>query len=365
MSVAIENGLNFRIGDNAGKFYNRHYSVDFNDKRWEKLADNMAAEFGDAQKFKDTAYDFTNEEVTLIQSKIEDYLTWDATSQDFIQSTYVGAGVRDLWWWTYLTLQPPRLTQDFTRGTVVYNAKTKSTLELIGLDYDMYFSMVDMDAMNMNGAGFKFDQNLWDSTKDQLIASLIEYREKVIHFGTATEGIDDLGVKGIFNFAGINAPTNIGADGGDDVLTTAGDCTHAALTLANSLITDKHKPPFTLIFSPGSYQQALLNANATSGITDMSMIMSLGREVNNQIFNKIVMDGFMTISEPETNTTASMACVKNEKRNFEVVESYKVGFYPLPPQGLGTEGKILWMGGVRVKQPTAIAFRDTLTVAVF
>ncbi len=364
MSVAIENGLNFRVGQNAGSFYNRHYSETFNDKRWKLLADNLAMEFGDSEVIKDAAYQFTEEEVTLIQSKIEDYLEWDATSADFIQDTFVGAGVRDLWWWTYVKVQPPRLTQDFTRGNVVYMAKVKSTLELIGFDYDMYFSLVDMDAMNMNGAGFKFSQNLWDGTKDQLIKSIVQWRERVIHFGTASEGIDDIGTKGLFNFAGINAPTNIGADGGDDVLTTAGDVTHGAITLANSLIQDKHKPPFAVIMSPGVYQQALININATSGETDMAQIMRIGAEVNNMFFNKVVMDGYLTISEPEVTATGSMGVVKNEVRNFEVVESYKIGFYPLPPQGLGTEGKILWMGGVRVKQPTAIAYRDTLTTSL-
>ncbi len=359
MSVAIENGLNFRVGQNAGSFYNRHYSVPFNDKRWKILADNLAMEFGDSEIIKDAAYQFTEEEVTLIQSKIEDYLEWDATSGDFIQDTFVGAGVRDLWWWTYVKVQPPRLTQDFTRGNVVYTAKVKSTLELVGFDYDMYFSLVDMDAMNMNGAGFKFNQNLWDGTKDQLIKSLVQWREKIIHFGTATEGIDDIGTKGMFNFSGINAPSNIG-QGADDDLTAAGDVSHAATILANTLIVDKHKPPFTVIMSPGVYSQGLVNKGSTSGITDMQAIMDLGKEVGSQVFNKIVMDGYLTISEPETTSTGSMGVVKNETRNFEVVESYKIGFYPLPPQGLGTEGKILWMGGVRVKQPTAIAYRDSL-----
>ncbi len=101
-----------------------------------------------------------------------------------------------------------------------------------------------------------------------------------------------------------------------------------------------------------------------SGLTDMGAIFDLGKEVNNQVFNKVIMSGFMTISEPETASTGSMAVVKNEKRNFDLVESYKIGFYPLPPQGLGTEGKILWMGAVRVKQPTAIAYRDTLTTSL-
>ncbi len=363
MSVAIENGLNIRIGDSGLKFYKRHYSEELNDRRWKKLADNIAVEFGDSQAIKDTAYQFTNEEVTLIQSKIEEYLDWDATSQDFIQPTFVGAGVRDLWWWTYLRLQAPRYTQDFERGDVVYNAKEKSTLELIGLDYDMYFSMVDMDAMNMNGAGFKFDQNLWDSTKDQLIQSLIQYREKIVHFGTASAGIDDIGLKGMFNTSGINAPTNIG-QGADDVLTDSGDVDHACARLAQTLIADKHKPPFTVIMSPGVYSQALLNRGANSGLTDMGAIFDLGKEVNNQVFNKVIMSGYMTISEPEVVATGSLAVVKNEKRNFDLVESYKIGFYLLPPQGLGTEGKILWMGAVRVKQPTAIAYRDTLTTSM-
>ena len=358
MNVAIENGLNFRTGDNAGKFYNRHYSEKSNTKRWEKLADNMAAEFGDAQEFKDTAYEFTEEEVTLIQSKIEDYLEWEAVSSQFVTTTFVGNGVRDIWWWTYLEIQPPRLTQNFTRGDVVYTAKEKSTLELVGLDYDMYFSMVDMDAMHMNGAGFKFNQNLWDGTKDQLIKSLVQYREKVIHFGTESDGIDDIGTTGIFNASGVNAPSEVG-QGQDDDLKEAGDVTHAAIKMANTLIVDKHQPPFALVMSPGVYGQALRNKNSTTYRTDMTEIMELGKDVNNAVFNQIIMDGYLTVSEPETGSTGSIAVLKAEARNFDVVESYKLGFYPLPPQGLGTEGKILWMGGVRVIQPTAIAYRDS------
>ncbi len=363
MSVAIENGLNLRVGESAGKFYNRHYSEAFNDKRWKILADNLAAEFGDSEVIKDTAYQFTNEEVTLIQSKIEEYLTWDATSEQFAHITFLGNGVRDTWWWTYLKVQPPRLTQDFTRGNVVYMAKEKTTLELIGMDYDMYFSMVDMDAMNMNGAGFKFNENLWDGTKNQLIKSLVQYREKILHFGTASEGIDDIGTKGFFNFAGISAPASIGL-GNDDDLTAPGDINDAVATLAQALITDKHKPPFVVVFSPGVYSQALINKGATSGITDMGAIFDLGKEINNQVYNKVIMDGYLTISEPEVTATGSMAVMKDEVRNYDIIESYKLGFYPLPPQGLGTEGKILWMGGSRVKDPTAIAYRDTLTTGI-
>lgn len=355
----IQNGLGFRVGESAGKFYNRRFSKNFAEKNWNSLKDKRVAMFGD------TAYQFTTDEITIIATTIEDFLRWDTVSEQFITSAFIGNGIRDITYYRYLDVLPPRLTQTFTRGTVVYAAKEKVDTELIGFDYDMYFDMVSMDAMQNPSVALKFTDNLWDGTKDQLIKSLVQYREHAIHFGTAVTGLLDVGIKGWCNTSGINLPSNI-SQGADDDMKTIGDVNHAAIVLASQLILAKFKPPFTLHMSPGVYTQALHNVTAATGISDMNHIFNLGRDANNLIFDKIIMNPYLLANATETASTGAMGVTKEGPQNFRLVESYPMGYYPLPPQGLGTEGKILWMGVIEVKQPKAIAFSgscdtDTLT----
>ena len=350
----VQKGLNFRIGSAAGKFYNRKYSTQSAKENWNLLKDKRMAKFGD------TAYQFTTDEITKISNVIEDFIRWDTVSGGFMHSEFIGNGIRDIEFYRYVDVQAPRLTQTFTRGTVVYTAKEKVTTELIGFDYDMYFDVVSMDAMTNPNVAMKFTQNLWDGTKDQLIKSLVQYKEHALHFGTAVTGLLDVGIKGWCNTSGINAPANI-SQGGDDLMTTIGDVYHAATILATSLILDKHKPPFTLHMSPGVYVQGMQNVTAATGISDLNHIFNLGKDVNNPIFNKIIMNPYLLANATETTTTGAMGVTKDGEQNMSLKESYPIGYYPLPPTGLGSEGKILWMGVMEVKQPTSIAFRNALT----
>ena len=350
----VQDGLNFRVGNTAGNFYNRRFTIDSAKKNWNTLKDKRMAVFGD------TAYQFTTDEVTIIAKTIEDFLRWDTVSEQFLTVDFIGNGIRDIDYYRYLDVQPPRLTQTFTRGTVVYAGKELVSTELIGFDYDMYFDMVSLDAMKNPAVGLKFTDNLWDGTKDQLIKSLVQYREHAIHFGTAVTGLTDIGIKGWCNTTGINAPANI-SQGADDLMTTIGDVNHAATVLSTTLILAKFKPPFTLHMSPGVYTQAMKNVTAATGVSDMNHIFNLGRDAGHLIYDKIIMNPYLLANATETTTTGAMGVTKEGAQNFRLVESYPMGYYPLPPQGLGTEGKILWMGVMEVKQPTAIAFRNALT----
>jgi len=345
-NAMIRDGLNFKFGDNAK--YDR-----FQD--WNTINRTKKAMFGDA------SYQITADEITALKSEILHVLQWSAVSPETLVVKNIGKGLTKWEYHSWQKVLPPRRTLDFSRGANVATAKASSTLQLMGYDYDYHISMPQVDLYSSANRKVKFSETLEQGTFRELVNSLSMYREFSIFNGSDIPNLVDVNLKGLCNNASVTDPGALGL-GSDDNLTAVGDILDAATVMSSELINAKFKPPFQLHLSPGVFSQALQNVDTTYWTSDFTRIADMGRKEGMQIFSEIVMNPFMIDSETETNSTGAMMAVKPGAENFEVIESYPLGYYPMPSQDLGLDGKILWCGGTAVYRPTAVVFANALTI---
>ena len=177
----------------------------------------------------------------------------------------------------------------------------------------------------------------------------------------------DLGLTGLYNDANITDP---GQYGGADVLTTSLDIYVCVRDYAIELIKAKYDPPFLLQMTPGVLVQSIVNKEAgVGGRTDLELIMALKLPDGTPFFDIFLMNPFLVALDQETSTTGAICAMAksspNGRVNFEVVESYPLGFYPLPAVDLGITGKYLWMGAVEIPHPDSIVYRGGYTTTTF
>lgn len=341
-------GTQFRLGDEAKVYEEKLTDWDYLNKQREML--------------RDSSYRLTNEEISAIESQILHNLTFPLVSPGLITTKDIGKGLRKWKFNTWGAVQPPRYTMDFSRGDNVQTAKTETEVKLMGMDYDYSLTMPEVDVYNNSNRLMKFSETLEQGILGELVQSLGKYREYYIFRGSSIPNMNDIGQKGLVNASGITDPGAMGEDS-DDNLTTAGDIQISAIKMANELIQSKFEPPFQLHMTPGVYTQALKNRNTTTKETDFQLLAQLGvKEIGRAFFDRIVLNPYLIGSETETNTTGAMACFKPGPENFRIIESYPLGYYPMPSIDLGIEGKLLWMGGVEVRRPSSIVYADALTI---
>ena len=315
----------------------------------------------DEQGLVDTAYQITAYEVTAIKKEIAHVLRHELVTPTMSTPKNVGKGMLKYEYSTWKQVRPPRWTLDFGRGDVASTSKEATTLKFIGLDYDMHFTMPQMDMYANSNRGIAFSESLQQGTLRELTASLAQYREWALFRGSDIPNFTDTGLTGLCNNASVTDPGALGL-GGDDNLTAAGDVYHSAIVMANELINAKFKPPFVLHMTPGVFSQALKNKTGTPLVSDFQLIAEYGAKEGKQIFSDIIMNPYLIDSETETTSTGAMMVVKEDSMNFEPVESYPLGFYALPSVDLGFDGKLLWCGGMAVYRPAAVVYADALTI---
>jgi hypothetical protein len=309
------------------------------------------------------AYVLSPDELTSIRTQIMEVLRWQAKSQLLIDSVDIGAGMQTAEYYTANDVTKPRLTRNFRGGINVEATKSKSTVELYGMDYDISLDKVAIDAGNSTANKVHLTPSLQAFETNTLIKSLIQYREWYIHRGTSIPNFTDIGIKGLCNWSGVTSPGALGL-GADDNLKDPGDIDDAAAQCAGALIDAKFEPPFELHMTPKLYNKAYRNKNATTGKRDLEFINSLTDDNTGlKMFNKIKLNPYLIASATETTSTCAILCVKKlpTTENY-VAEPYALGVYPLQTGSLGWDAKILWFGGTVLQRPTAVCYRGTLSI---
>jgi hypothetical protein len=324
---------------------------------WESRNETLTRVHGKAAD----AYVLSPDEITSIRTQIMEVLRWKAKSQFCIDSVDIGPGMLTAEYYSGNDVTKPRMTRTFRGGYNVEATKSKSTVELYGMDYDISIDKVSLDAGNSTQNKVHLQPSLQAFETNTLIKSLIQYREWYIFRGTSIPNFTDLGIKGLCNWTGVTNPGALGL-GADDILNAAGDVDDAAVQMANALINAKFEPPFELHMTPLVYGRALRNKHATSGIRDMKFIMDMVDPASGvKLFSSVQLNPYLIASATETSTTGAMLCMKKlpTTENY-VAEPYALGVYPLQTGSLGWDAKVLWMGGTVLQRPTAIAYRGTL-----
>ena len=307
------------------------------------------------------AYALSPDEVTSIQKQIMSILRWKAKSDLLIDPVNIGAGMLTREYYTGNDIQHPRLTRTFQGGYNVVATKSKSSVELYGLDYDIAIDKVSLDAGNSTQNKVHLQPSLQAFESQILMESLVQYREWWIHRGSSSPNMVDVGIKGLCNWTGVTNPGALGL-GTDDILNAAGDVDDSAMTMATALINARFEPPFELHMTPLVYSRAHKNKNATTGVRDIKFITDMvDEETGKKMFSGVRLNPYLIASATETAATGAMLCMKKlpTTENY-VAESYPLGVYPLNKGNLGWDAKILWLGGTVLQRPTAICFRGSL-----
>jgi hypothetical protein len=316
-------------------------------------------------RFNDASYALTPEEITTIQSTILEVLMWKPKADGVMQTDQLGMGATKHKFYKWNRVPAPRETMTFEGGRNVIATKQEVEVELLGLDYDFHFSKTAIDAARNRVGYVQFNKTIDVGTVSILTEFLVEYRDKYLFLGSTGAGLTSgLAKTGLLNDANLTDP---GAVGNADSLVAAGNVLTAGTDLANFLIGNKFEPPFVLDLSPGVMMQALKNKNATTFISDYKYLKDLEAPQEfgtSSMFADIRINPYMIDSDTEVNATGAMACYKTGFQNFHIGEGYPIGYYPKVPQGLGIDGKILWMGQTILQRPLSVAFANALTTDV-
>lgn len=316
-------------------------------------------------RFNDAIYALTPEEITTIQQTILEVLMWKPKADGIMQTDQLGMGATKHKYYKWSKVPAPRETMTFEGGSNVIARKEEVNVELLGLDYDFHFSKPAIDAARNRVGYVQFNKTIDVGTMSILTEFLTEYRDKYLFLGSSGANLKSLGKTGLLNDASLTDP---GAVGNADSLIAAGNVLTAGTDLANFLIGKKFEPPFVLDLSPGVMMQSLKNKNATTSISDFKFLKDLEAPEEfgvSRMFSQIRLNAYMIPSDIEVNATGAMACYKPGFQNFHIAESYPIGYYPKVPQGLGIDGKILWMGQTVVQRPDSVAYAESLTTNVF
>jgi hypothetical protein len=359
--AALHPGMNRQIGYTAKEAIYADKilgPVRFADGSVGNAWDNWAARipFNDA-RLRDATVAWTSNQVTAMKQQVQEVLRWETVLDKFVNVLNIGPGLEAYEWAADTDLPAPRETDTFEGQREVRTLTTTTTLELLGFDYDHHFNMPEIDRMSNPNAIARYSENNFNRNLRNMTKSLTQYREWSLFRGTDIPNMPDSGLNGLVNDAGLTDP---GAVGNADSLVGTPYTYVAATDLAQFLIGKKFKPPFVLLGTPGVIMQAIKNKNATTSRSDYSFIVE--GDAGMKLFSDFILCPYLIDSETETNATAAMCALAVNKDNFEIVETYPLGYYPLPPVGLGVQGKLLWQGRAAIYRPTSIAFADALTV---
>lgn len=332
--------------------------VTFNDGRVGNPWDNWATRVPIADAaFRDATVAWTANQITAMKQQVQEVLRWETILDKFCNTRNIGPGLENYDWTADVDIQAPRETDTFEGQQEVRTLTTTTTIDMIGFDYDHHFNMPEIDRQSNPNAIARYSENNFNRNLRNMTKSLSQYREWSLFRGTDIPNMPDSGLNGLVNDSGLTDP---GAVGNSDSLVNAPYAYAAATDLAQFLIGKKFKPPFLLLGTPGVVMQAIKNKNTTTSRSDYSFIKE--GEPGMKLFSDFLLCPFLIDSETETTSTGAMCALAVSPDNFEIVETYPLGYYPLPPVGLGVQGKLLWQGRMAIYRPTAIAFADALTI---
>lgn len=348
------------ISTKLGSYYKARENGAISESEMKNIRDQLWVNYNKDRmaRFNDASYQLTPQEVEAINSEILHVLRWDTIEPiKSIPTKNVGKGLKRWKSYVWSSVEKPAFSLEFPRTNTTAIKKTETEWTLRGYHYDYEIDMVTLDAMQNSNAVVRFGENYQSGLLTELTAQLLETSIWSLFRGGDIPGYLDDGKKGIVNHASVQDPGAMGL-GADDNLTASGDYPYSVHKMATKLLTAKFAAPYELHLTPGCYAQAVVNFDSTNKIFDFELLQN---DVTRGLLSRIVVNPFLIDSETEVNATGAMMLCKPGAQNFQIIESYSLGLYPLPSQGLGIEGKLLWCGGVEIRRPTSIVYCDALT----
>lgn len=304
-------------------------------------------------------------EIRSIDEDVYSVIFSKAVAQKIFPTKQIPRGMREYYYSIAQETSAPIFSQDFLPEAADKVSKVESTVYLIGISKDYFISMVDIDASRNSS----YHRDKIDTLHLREITALVaDYKERVLWRGYdirgANPGVLKTGVTGIFNNASVT--TFEAGAGGDDDVTAAGDGPASIGAAVKELIALFYEPPFPVVLTPKLYGQFAINFNSTTHITDIERIQSMVDANGNKLVSQIYITPHL-IAAAETTSNAAMCVIATRTNAGEptgvIIESYPLWHYPITISRLGIQGKVLWMGGVALMRPTAVAVAADITIS--
>lgn len=312
----------------------------------------------------DAQYPLNPREVENIDDEVKAVIYHEAIAQKFLPTRQVPKGFMFHKVSTAQKPSAPIVSKDFLPESMDKIAKKEVTFYLLGISKDFFLSMTTIDASRNS----PYHKDKIDSlTIREMVAFISDFKERIIWRGSTAYELDpgdiEPNCKGILNTTGIN--TFEAGIGLDDKTGAAGDIPASVMSGANELIKDGHRPPFVVVMTPYLYGQACLNQNSTTMETDIERVLGLVDKDKQSMVSRIEITPHL-VAAAETGANAAMVVIAPKtpagENTIEILESYPVWHYPITISALGIQGKVLWMGGVAVIRPTAVALAEDIDI---
>lgn len=315
-------------------------------------------------KFADTMYPLNPREVESIDEDVKSVIYHEAIAQKFLPTREVPKGQVFHKVSTAQKPSPPIVSKDFMPESMDKIAKKEVTFYLLGISKDFFLSMTTIDASRNS----PYHRGTIDSLHiREMVAFISDFKERIIWRGSTAFELDPGDIEpncvGILNTTGVN--TFEAGIGLNDETGAAGDIPASVMSGANELIKDKFRPPFVVVMTPYLYGQACLNQNATTMETDIERVLGLVDKDKQSMISRIEITPHL-VAAVETGANAVMVVIAPKtpagENTIEILEAYPVWHYPITISALGIQGKVLWMGGVAVIRPTAVALAEAIDI---
>jgi len=314
--------------------------------------------------FIDAQYPLNPREVESIDEDVKAVIYHAAISQKFLPTRMIPKGQVFHKVSTAQKPSAPIVSLDFMPESMDKIAKKEEIFYLIGISKDFFLSMTTIDASRNS----PYHKDKIDSLHiREMVAFISDFKERIIWRGVTALDLDPGQVEpkcvGICNTSGVN--TFQAGIGLNDETGAAGDIPASVMSGANELIKDGFKPPFVVVLTPYLYGQACLNQNSTTMETDIERCLGLVDKDKQSMISRIEITPHL-VAAAETGANAAMVVIAPKtpagENTIEILEAYPVWHYPITISALGIQGKVLWMGGVAVIRPTAVALAEAIDI---
>lgn len=324
---------------------------------------SFSEQFNDTM-FTDAETVLNPQEIRNIDQDVYSVIFSKAVAQKIFPTKAIPRGMREYLFSVAQETSAPTFSKDFLPESVDKVTKAESTVKLTGISKDYFISMVDIDASRNSS----YHKDKIDSLHLREITALVaDFKERVLWRGQDIRGAEpgtiDTAVYGIITATGIQ--TFEAGIGGDDETGAPGDGPFTVMKGIQALLNYFYEPPFDVVMTPQLYGQFALNMNTTTHITDIERIQSMVDANGNKMVRKIYITPHL-VNAAEDGSNAAIVIIATKTNAGEptgmVIESYPLWHYPITINRLGIQGKVLWMGGVAIMRPKAIALAEAIDI---
>ena len=325
---------------------------------------------GDDSEWVDASYQLTTRETRWVESKIYEVNRQRAIASKIFPTMKVPAGCKEYIIEIDDESESSVFDDNFMREDHDVSRKSENTYYLAYAHKDFRVLMTDADAV-ANAPFHKM--GLPQQTIRNLTGTVAGDREKVFWRGydiagrdyaaANNQGLIDTSVKGILNTSGINT---FNADGGSTAdITAAGDGPAGQGAAIASLVTDDFYGPYWHFMTPEVWSQLNVNRNATTGRTDLSIMLEAVDMFGNKMIQGIRVTKALLPTVEASGSEANWAVIDPKDQNgsptIVLLEAYPLSALHTPPiAGIQSSGKIVWAGVAAVIRPEAITLEQDI-----